>query len=98
MRAPDFGVDNRALPFRPRWRGPIVARQTNREASMDVDEPPELNPEHWEELIASMIDMMGVEPFLDAVVYVVEQRAAARLRLLNFAVEAGHQKLSVASS
>ena len=42
---------------------------------------------HWEQLVRTMIDMLGVERFNEIIEYVVEQMNAERQRLRHFAVE-----------
>lgn len=42
---------------------------------------------HWEQLVRTMIDILGIERFCEIVDYVTEQMADERSKLRRFAVE-----------
>jgi len=47
----------------------------------------QLDRMHWEELVRTMIELIGVEQLDEVIGYVIEQMQAERRKLRHFAVE-----------
>jgi hypothetical protein len=47
----------------------------------------QLDRMHWEELVRTMIELIGVEQLDEVIGYVIEQMQAERRKLHHFAVE-----------
>jgi hypothetical protein len=61
--------------------GPMATEALMRKRNDDDDDM------HWEQLVRTMIDILGVEQFNEIIQYVVEQMNEERLRLYHFAIE-----------
>lgn len=48
---------------------------------------PDIERTHWEQLVRTMIELLGVERLDEIIAYVIAEMNAERMRLRNFALE-----------